>query len=102
MTEYDVYDGTPCSYDNHESICIQGECVVSTGLEMNFLTRLQNLGSASKIYSLKFRLKPSYKLKSLSQKIACGILCVPERKGTGESAAISKNVSAMLPILFLI
>ena len=30
------------------------------------------------------------------------ILCVPERTGTGESAAISKNVSAVFTILFLI
>ena len=30
------------------------------------------------------------------------ILCVPEKTGTGESAAISKNVSAIFTILFLI
>ncbi|XP_072051171.1 A disintegrin and metalloproteinase with thrombospondin motifs 3-like isoform X2 [Amphiura filiformis] len=27
MTEYNVADGTPCSYDDHESVCIQGECI---------------------------------------------------------------------------
>ena len=31
-----------------------------------------------------------------------GAYCVPERTGTGESAAKSKNVSAILMILFLI
>ena len=30
------------------------------------------------------------------------LLCVPERTGTRESAAISKNVSTVLTILFLI
>ena len=30
------------------------------------------------------------------------VLCVPERMGTEESAAISKNVSAIFTILFLI
>ena len=30
------------------------------------------------------------------------IYCVPERKGTGESAAITKNVFVIFKILFLI
>ena len=53
---------------------------------------------------LKWPRRDSSLLYALSRQdhVLTMILCVPERMGTGESVAISKHVSTIFTILFLI
>ena len=81
-------------------------CTIGRGINregFNFklamVKNLFHLTPPEQIWSLK---KIKVGLQTPPSPQTPNILCVPERTGTKESAAISKNVSAIFTILFLI